>query len=53
MRKTTISPTYSTIAHTGGYSGPEIIALMTPLPSSLLPTRVALNAAMASLKAYL
>jgi hypothetical protein len=35
------------------YSGPEIIALMTPLPSSLFPARVALKAVIASLKAKL
>lgn len=36
-----------------GTSGPEIIALITPLPSSLFPARVALKATIASSKANL
>lgn len=43
----------SLYAASGDTPGPEIIALMTPLPSSLFPARVALNAAIASSKANL
>jgi hypothetical protein len=40
-------------ASSTGKSGPEMMALITPLPSSLFPARVALNATIASLKWYL
>lgn len=40
-------------AASGDTPGPEIIALITPLPSSLFPARVALNAVIASSKANL
>jgi hypothetical protein len=41
-------PISKIINHSSWASGPEIIALITPFPSSLFPDRVALNAAMAS-----
>lgn len=49
------SPNIPSIIHNHYSSapGPEIMALMTPFPSSLFPVRVALNAATASSNLYL